>query len=70
MRGASVRPYPESMNKHVKIATLLRKWWGKISFVTGTDRAYIDQILDYTESAAHDDAPDSAACLIRALERR
>jgi len=70
MRGASVRPYPESMNKHVKIATLLRKWWGKIAFVTGTDRAYIDQILDYTESAAHDDAPDSAACLIRALERR
>ena len=70
MRGASVRPYPESMNKHVKIATLLRKWWRKITFVTGTDRAYIDQILDYTESAAHDDAPDSAACLIRALERR
>ena len=70
MRGAMVRPYAESMNKHVKIATLLRKWWGKIAFATGTDRAYIDQILDYTEAAAHDDAPDSAACLIRALERR
>ena len=69
MRGAEVRPYSELMNKHVKIATLLRKWWGKIAFVKGTDRAYIDQILDYTESAAHDDAPDSAACLIRALER-
>lgn len=69
MRGAEVRPYSEPMNKHVKIATLLRKWWGKIAFVKGTDRAYIDQILDYTESAAHDDAPDSAACLIRALER-
>ena len=70
MRGAMVRPYAESMNKHVKIATLLRKWWGKIAFCQGTDRAYIDQILDYTEAAAHDDAPDSAACLIRALERR
>lgn len=70
MRGAMVRPYAESMNKHVKIATLLRKWWGKIAFAAGTDRAYIDQILDYTEAAAHDDAPDSAACLIRALERR
>ena len=69
MRGAPVRPYAESMNKHVKIATHLRKWWPRIIFCKGTDRAYIDQILDYTDAAAHDDAPDSAACLIRALER-
>ena len=69
MRGGPVRPYAEHMNKHVKIATYLRKWWPRIVFCRGTDRAYIDQILDYTESAAHDDAPDSAACLIRALER-
>ena len=67
--GALVRPYTESANKHVKIATLLRKWWPDTIFVRGTDRAYIDQILDYSESAAHDDAPDSAACLVRALER-
>nr|MBR4280280.1 hypothetical protein [Clostridia bacterium] len=69
MRGAPARPYAESMNKHVKIATHLRKWWPDIIFCKGTDKAYIDQILDYTESAAHDDAPDSAACLIRALDR-
>lgn len=69
MRGGPVRPYAESMNKHVKIATFLRKWWPRIVFCKGTDRAYIDQILDYTESAAHDDAPDSAACLVRAMER-
>ena len=68
-RGAAARPYPESMNKQVKIAAYLRKWWADTVFVRGTDKAYIDQILDYTESAAHDDAPDSAACLIRALER-
>lgn len=68
-RGAMVRPYAETMNKHVKIATWLRKWWPRILFVQGTDRAYIDQILDYTAASAHDDAPDSAACLIRALER-
>lgn len=68
-RGAMIRPYAETMNKHVKIATLLRKWWPRILFVQGTDRAYIDQILDYTAASAHDDAPDSAACLIRALER-
>ena len=69
MRGGPVRPYAESMNKHVKIATFLRKWWPRIVFCKGTDRAYIDQILDYTESAAHDDSPDSAACLVRAMER-
>lgn len=68
-RGAMVRPYTETMNKHVKIATWLRKWWPRILFVQGTDRAYIDQILDYTAASPHDDAPDSAACLIRALER-
>ena len=68
-RGALVRPYAETMNKHVKIATLLRKHWSNVVFTKGTDRAYIDQILDYTAASAHDDAPDSAACLIRALER-
>lgn len=68
-RGAMVKPYTESMNKHVKIATHLRKWWPNVLFVQGTDRAYIDQILDYTAAAAHDDAPDSAACLVRAIER-
>ena len=70
MRGAPVRAYTERMNKHVKIATLLRKWWPRIVFAKGTDRAYINQILDYSPSAAHDDAPDSAACIVRALERR
>ena len=68
-RGAMVKTYTETMNKHIKIATLLRKWWPKVLFVQGTDRAYIDQILDYTADAAHDDAPDSAACLIRAIEK-
>ncbi len=68
-RGAMVKAYAETMNKHVKIATHLRKWWPNVLFVQGTDRAYIDQILDYTSASAHDDAPDSAACLVRAMER-
>lgn len=34
-------------------------------FVEGTDSDYINQILDYTENADHDDAPDSAACICR-----
>ena len=69
-RGAMVKPYAEGMNKHVKIATHLRKWWQHIVFVRGTDRAYIDQILDYTADAAHDDAPDSAACIARLIRQK
>lgn len=69
-RGAEVRPYAEQMNKHVKIASYLRKWWPKAVFARGTDPAYVRQILDYTAQADHDDAPDSAACLIRLLDRR
>ena len=68
MRGAMVRPYAETMNKHVKIATFLRKWWPKVVFVQGTDRAYIDQILDYSQDAPHDDAPDGAACIARLIK--
>lgn len=69
-RGAEVRSYAEHMNKHVKIASYLRKWWPRVVFAQGTDQAYVRQILDYTAQAEHDDAPDSAACLIRLLDRR
>lgn len=68
--GASTRPYTEAMNKHLKISSFLRKWWGNIVFLSGTDPAYIAQIMDYTEDAEHDDAPDSAACVCRILDRR
>ena len=69
-RGAAVRPYPEKMNKYYKISTFLRKWWGNVVFLSGTDPAYIAQIMDYNEQAEHDDAPDSAACICRILDRR
>lgn len=61
--GARVVPYPESMNKHMKIVTHLKAAWPSIVFVEGTDQSYIDQICDYTEDAEHDDAPDSLASL-------
>ena len=69
-RGLNTRPYAEKQNKHYKISTYLRKWWRNIVVLQGTDRAYIDQILDYTEQADHDDAPDSAACVCRILDRK
>ena len=67
-RGVYSSTYSESMNKNVKITTYLKKWWPKIIFLEGTDPEYIDQILDYTEHADHDDAPDSAACVCRILD--
>ena len=57
--------YTESQNKKIKIQTYLKQAWGRIQFLEGTDREYIDQILDYTEFAEHDDAPDSAASVCR-----
>lgn len=69
-RGGYAFTYTEKENKYVKIATFLRKWWPNIVFVSGTDPEYISQILDYTDTAAHDDAPDSAACCCRILDRR
>ena len=62
------RPYDERENKFIKIASYLHKWWPDIRFLEGTDREYLDQIMDYTEDAEHDDAPDSAACVCRVLE--
>lgn len=69
-RSYTARAYSERENKYYKIATFLRKWWKNIVVMAGTDRAYIDQILDYNEEAGHDDAPDSAACICRILDRR
>ena len=68
-RNMAVRAYPEKMNKYLKISTYLKKWWGNIVFLEGTDKDYIAQIMDYTEDAEHDDAPDSAACCCRILDR-
>ncbi|MHC5248811.1 hypothetical protein [Enterococcus sp. LJL90] len=60
-----VNPYHEKENKYIKISTYLRSNWSRIIFIDGTDMDYINEILDYTENADHDDAPDSLASLIR-----
>ena len=65
-----VRIYHEKENKYIKISSYLRKWWGDILWLQETDKNYLAQIQDYTEDAEHDDAPDSAACLCRVLDRR
>lgn len=68
--GYKARSYTEHENKYLKIAEYLRKWWGNIVWLEGTDREYLAQIMDYTEDAEHDDAPDSAAVICRWFDRR
>lgn len=65
-----VKTYHESMNKYVKISTYLKERWRDIIFISDTSREYINQILDYTENAEHDDAPDSLASLIREVSKK
>lgn len=66
--GHYVQAYSENMNKYVKIATYLLKNWGNIYFHEDTDPEYLNEILDYTENAAHDDSPDSLASILRELK--
>lgn len=66
-RGNIVDDYDEHMNKYIKISTYLRSNWNKIKFLEDTDLEYINEILDYTEDAEHDDSPDSLASILRKL---
>ncbi len=66
-RGERVVIYHEDMNKFIKITSYLKAVWKDVIFVDGTDPEYIDQICDYNENAEHDDAPDSAASIVRAM---
>jgi hypothetical protein len=60
-----VREYAETENKHIKICTHLYEHWNKVTWSPDTDPEYMNQILDYSEGEEPDDAPDSAASLIR-----
>lgn len=62
--------YHEDTNKYFKITSYLKAVWKDVIFVAGTDENYINQICDYNENADHDDAPDSAASIIRTLWKK
>jgi hypothetical protein len=66
-KGVRVVIYHENMNKYIKITSYLKAVWKDVVFVEGTDPEYINQICDYNENAEHDDAPDSAASIVRAM---
>lgn len=67
-KGQPCTIYHESTNKYIKISTFLRREWCNIYWHESTDPEYLQQILDYTEDAMHDDAPDGAASLIRKFD--
>lgn len=62
--------YHEDTNKYFKITSYLKAVWKDVIFVQGTDEAYINQICDFNENAEHDDAPDSAASIVRILWKK
>jgi len=68
-KGVRAVTYRESQNKFLKITSYLKGAWENIYFVSGTDKDYINQILDYNEHAEHDDSVDSLASIIRRLYR-
>lgn len=68
--GFSPFLYSETTNKFIKISTYLKQSWERIEWLTETDPEYINEILDYSEFAEHDDCPDSAASLLRRMETK
>ena len=57
--------YHEVQNKHVKIVNYLGEMWQDIEWAEETQPEYLEQIVDYREKEEPDDAPDSAAALLR-----
>lgn len=68
--GMYVRSYNEHTNKFIKISSHLKPAWRNIKWLEDTDPEYMNQVLDFTEYAENDDAPDSAACVIREYDKR
>lgn len=66
-RGLYASGYHENMNKYIKISTYLKKHWKDIVFLESSDPEYVNMILDYTENAEHDDAPDGCSSLVRKI---
>lgn len=66
--GLWTKTYHEQQKKSAKISTVLYSAWNKLRWHPDTDADYIIQIQDYIEGFEPDDAPDSAASLIREIE--
>jgi len=58
----------ESMNKHIKIISHLKKNWDDIIFAEDCQDEFLNQIMDYQEGEEPDDAPDALAALLREMK--
>lgn len=64
-RNIVVSDYDEGMNKHEKITAYLYDQWNNIEWSEKTGQEYLLQVIEYEKGEKPDDAPDSAASLIR-----
>lgn len=64
-QGVRCITYHEKRNKFEKITNVLSpNVWAKVYFIEDTDENYINQIMDYNETADHDDCCDSLSSII------
>jgi hypothetical protein len=66
-RYPAVIDVDETMNKHIKIISFLKQNWSLLYFAHDCQPEYLNQILDYVEGEEPDDAPDSAANLVKEM---
>ncbi|MBN2157912.1 MAG: terminase family protein [Spirochaetes bacterium] len=66
-RGIIVREVQNMTNKHLRIMNDVKVPWSRIRFSRAVSDAFLKQVLNYSELARHDDAPDSLAGLIKQL---
>ncbi len=66
-RGIIVREVNNTANKHLRIVSAVKVNWHRIRFSRSVSTEYLKQVLNYTELARHDDAPDSLAGLVDRL---
>lgn len=66
-RGLVVKEIKNTTNKHLRIINAVKVNWDKIRFSRHVQTEFLNQILNYHETALHDDAPDALAGLIDIL---
>jgi len=64
IKAPRVCAYQEAMDKHTKIVTYLKHYWGELVWANDTDVNYMDQILEYREGQEPDDACFVAGTMI------
>lgn len=66
-RGIIVGTLTNTVAKHIRIQNSVKLNWNNIRFSRSVSNDFLKQILQYSELAKHDDAPDALAGLISAL---